>query len=224
MAALLHEPVAQRDDDETSTPTADAPSPDTGGQTISIGPLDREIPLPSQDPIEVAPQVGDFPQPDPNAPTAQADEDPHPSADIAVQVPFSYQATVIYRNLNLKTIESLHLDLLHEPSISLVISPSSGLAVQQAITLINWDWVPKVWPHVEVGLSAIAQQTILNARRPDGSGGPGPSYGGQLQIEQHTVPWFSITLNLSGMYTPGQPNKPGHLDVGPAIGGVIHFP
>ncbi len=207
----------QRDDDPTpDTPVPDTATPDTA--TIALGPVDSEVALSAQDPISVpARELGDFPTPDPNAPVAQADDDsPHPSADIAVQYPFAYQGTLIYRNLNIAQIKALHLDVGHEPQASLTISPSSGLAVQEAITLVNWHWIPPWHRELEVGLSAVMQQTLMNH--------PSTSEGGQAQIEQHIVPWFSITVSLSGMYTPPQRSNPGHFDLGPAVGGVIHFP
>ena len=203
-------PMLQRDEDPGTASPSEAPAP--------IGPIDQKVELSTPEPITVpARELGDFPEPDPNAPTAQADDDTaHPSADIAVQVPFSYQGTLIYRNLNVAQIRSLHLDIGHEPSVSMVLSPTGGLAVQEAITLINWHWRPKWYPEIEVGLSAVLQQTLLN--QPNASG------GGQLQIEQHIVPWFSITLSASGMYSPAQRGRDGKFELGPAAGAVIHFP
>ncbi len=203
-------PSLQRDEDPDAAPPSTDAAP--------IGPIDKKVELSTPEPITVpARELGDFPEPDPNAPTVQADDDTaHPSADIAVQYPFSYQGTLIYRNLNIAQIRSLHLDIGHEPSVAMVISPDSGLAVQQAITLINWHWMPPWHREVEVGLSAVLQQTLMN--QPNASG------GGQVQIEQHIVPWFSITLSASGMFSPAQRGRDGRFDLGPAAGAVIHFP
>lgn len=225
VAALL----VQRDDDPASpdvisgadpaAATADPATADPAAATVPTEPVDRRVDLSAQEPIPVpARELGDFPQPDPNAPTVQTDGDddnPHPSADIAVQYPWSYQGTLIYRNLNLAQIRSLHLDIGHEPQLSVSISPGSGLSVQYALTLLNWHWTPPWSRELEVGLSGIVNQTLL----PQAS----LATGGQVQAEQHIVKWFSITLGVSGMYTPGQRGRDGHFDLGVSPGALFHF-
>ena len=66
-----------------------------------------------------------------------------------------------------------------------------------------------------MGLSGLVTTTIL----PHLS----TAYGGQLQAEQHIVDWFSITLGVTGAWTPGTSGNPGKFEVTGAAGAVIHF-
>jgi hypothetical protein len=123
--------------------------------------------------------------------------------------------TAVYRNLNLGQIKSLHLDLGHEPNFSLQLDSSGGLSTQIAMGLINWHWMPPWNRELEVGLSAAVQRTLLP--QVVGSG------GGQVQVEQHIVPWFSVTVNASGMWTPPRGTDPGQFAVTGGVGALVHF-
>lgn len=185
--------------------------------TVAMDPIDAPVDLSTQDPIPVAPSnvsgPGDFPLP--NDPGVVLADSPQPGVDAAIQYPWAFQLTGVYRNLNLAQIESLHLDFVHEPNIQLSIDPSGGLSIQEAVTLINWHWMPPWNSEVEVGLQGLLNTTILPKLS--------EQYGGQLQAEQHIVPWFSITLSATGTYTPARDGQPGQFGLTGAAGALIHF-
>ena len=112
-------------------------------------------------------------------------------------------------------IRSKHLDLGHEPQASLSIDSQGGLSSQFAFTLINWHYMPR-WNHeLEVGLSALANYTLVPKLS--------SLYGTQLQVEQHIVPWFSVTLNATGYWIPPQAGQPGRFGASAGLGALIHF-
>lgn len=211
ITALLVQRAAEEGD--AATPAGSGPEE----SNIQLGPIDHRVELPAQEPIAIPPpsEMGDYPLPDKDAPTAQADGPPHPSADIAVQYPWTYQGTVIYRDLNLTRIRALNLDIVREPQISLSISPESGLVLSYGITLINWHWKPPWKQELELGLSGLVDHTLL----PRASS----ALGGQIEAEQHILPWFSLTFSVSGMYTPPLRGNPGKFEVSPGGGAVFHF-
>ncbi len=68
---------------------------------------------------------------------------------------------------------------------------------------------------VELGLSGLVNHTLF----PRASS----ALGGQIQAEQHIVPWFSITFSATGMFTPAQRGNPGKFELSPGVGAVFHF-
>jgi hypothetical protein len=212
------------DDDQDTQSTSDqSTGQDTSNQSTdqsagaSIGPVEEQVYVSSQDAIPVAPgdvqPAGDYPQDDTGV--VLVSDSPHPSVDAQVQYPWTFQVSVIYRNLNLAQIQSLHLDLVHEPNVQLSLDPKGGLSVQSAVTLVNWHWMPPWNREVEVGLSGILNNTIIPKLS--------TQYGGQLQLEQHIVPWFSITLGATGSYSPPRGGQPGQFGLTGAAGALFHF-
>jgi hypothetical protein len=239
-SALFRAVELQRDD-----AAADA-SADYGDQSgaanVSLDePVDSQLDLSVPEEIPVPPdqlpsQPGDYEPPsDPNVAMAkrvqrtivlQRDDDkPHPSADAQnqstvtlagpTQAPWSLQVTAIYRNLNIAQIKALHLDLGHEPQVSLSVDSTGGMSTQLAFTLINWHYMPSWNREIEVGLSALANYTLYPKLS--------SLYGTQLQVEQHIVPWFSVTLNASGYWIPPQGGESGKFGASAGLGGLIHF-
>jgi hypothetical protein len=212
----------QSDDQGSSDQPQDQPqdqSQDQPPASASQEPIDESVYLSTPDAIAVDSDQGQerrVASADADAPTGfPMDESPHPGVDLSVQYPWSLGVTGIYRNLNIAQMRSLHLDFGHEPSLQLSLDPSGGLAVQSAITLVNAHWMPPWNREVEVGLSGLINTTILPRLS--------AQYGGQLQAEQHIVDWFSITLGVTGAWTPGQSGQPGKFEVSGAAGAVIHF-
>jgi hypothetical protein len=236
---------AQTDAPSVNDGAAEAPAGLAGAQTV--------VPLSVPDPIEIAaePQsgLGDYPTPDDGTKTGEPvvmaipvqaiaanvqrdDDTPHPSADAQQQttgaiakpsgaappVPCSLQLAGIYRNINIWKKDSgkgWELDLGHEPNISVSVDLKGAVSTQSALTLINLQWLPP-WKHqIELGLSGLIQTQLL----PNLSEG----FGGQLQAEQHLMPWFSITANVSLLASPAQFGQPGTLLVTGGIGALVHF-
>jgi hypothetical protein len=205
---------------------ADPPAPDRAGDQ---GPVDVPVPLSTPPPVELAADEatgpGDYPTPNdavvmaswaPGGPAVQRDDDaPRPSADAQVNIPFSVQATLVYRNLNIAQIRGLHLDIGHEPQVSWTLDSSGELSQQYAIGLVNWHWMPPWNRELEVGLQAFAEYTLLPRL--------GSAYGGQVQVEQHIVPWFSITVSGGGSYKPPLRGTPGSFEATGGVGALIHF-
>lgn len=242
----------QRDVDnaDASAQTPNQAQPAANQPQVLQKPLDVSMSLVPLEPIQVAPGdlpaqgPGDYPAPaDPNVMMAkhiepgqvvQRDDKPHPSADAQSQstggivtpkgnpapVPWSLQASAIYRNLNIAQIKSLNLDIGHEPNISLTIDAAGGLSAQYAIGIINGRWM-KLWnKDIEIQLQAIANYTLLEKLK---ATQPASSYSLQVQAEQHIVPWFSITLNVSGTWTPAQAGKPSTLGMTGGGSALFHF-
>jgi hypothetical protein len=174
---------------------------------LSVG---DDIPV-SQDDVEPR---GDYPTQD-NPDVVLVSDTPHPSVDVQLQYPWTLQASAIYRNLNLAQIQSMHLDFVHEPTVSLTIDPSGRLSVQSAVTLINLHWMPPWNGELELGLSGLVQTQILPKLTEE--------YGGQVQLEQHVVPWFSITLSATGAYAPPVQGQSGKFAVDAGVGALFHF-
>ncbi len=185
--------------------------------TVSMDAIDAPVDVSTPDPISIAPgdvsSPGDYPIP--NNPDVVLADSPQPGVDASVQYPWAFQVTGVYRNLTLAEIKSLHLDFVHEPNIQLSLDPSGGLSVQEAITLVNWHWMPSWNGEVEIGLQGLLNTTILPKLS--------EQYGGQLQAEQHIVPWFSITLSATGTFTSPQRGQPGQFGLTGAAGALIHI-
>jgi hypothetical protein len=208
------------------------------GTTVPVT-LSAPAPLPVPD----SSGVGDYPTPSETGPgespptvmaylesyaTVQRDDPPHVSGDVAGQTgvmptpgtaaptPVSLGLSLIYRNLNLGPSSSGRWELFHEPQIQLTCDTGLTVSVQESIALVNVHWMPPWKSEIELALSGFAQQQLL----PSLSG----SAGGQLGVEQHLTPWFSVTGTLSGTYTPptgGQPS--GILAVVAGTGVVFNF-
>ncbi len=135
----------------------------------------------------------------------------------AAPVPWSFQVTGLWRNLTLPVIGSdpLGLDILHEPGVSLAIDSSQAISAQAGITLLNFHWMPPWKRQLEVGLSGYVNTTLLPQLA--------VALGGQLQAEQHIVPWFSVTLGVSGNWTPPQNGSPGQFAVTGNTSALVHF-
>jgi hypothetical protein len=193
------------------------------------GPVDIPVPLSTPSPVELRPSdaqgPGDYPTPSTEVvmgfwasggPQVQRDDEkPHPSVDAQASLPFSLQGTLVYRNINIAQIRSLNLDFGHEPQVSWTLDSSGELSQQYAIGLVNWHWMPPWNRELEIGLQAFAEYTLLPRLT--------SAYGGQVQVEQHVVPWFSITLSASGAYKPPSGGDPGSLDPSGGVGALIHF-
>jgi len=146
------------------------------------------------------------------------DDQPHVSGDLQVQYPWALQATLVYRNLNLRTWTDSFgkLDLLHEPQASLVLSsdPNGWLASQLAVGILNQHLnILKEETEVQI----LAQMS--NILKPQ----LGASYGGQAQVEQHLWKGISAVFSFGGMWTPPSGGQKGHLDWGGNAGIVLHF-
>jgi hypothetical protein len=120
---------------------------------------------------------------------------PHFGVDLSAGYPWSFQATLVRKNFNLKSgikiSDTLSFDLGHEWSVSLTVDPKSGLTAQEMIALINLHWMPPWKKEIEVPLNVFVNEALTSD--------PGHiSGGGQLQVEQHIVDWFSLTLNVTG--------------------------
>jgi hypothetical protein len=236
--------VQREPNEEGETTTSTTPESGAG-----IEPFDIQIPFSTPEPIDIPtrssdePEPGDYPLPDNStyamaklvegAPLVQRDDNdkPHPSADAQNQstlglvsptgppAPWSLQGTLIYRNINVgqltKPQNKSWLDFGHEPNISLTLDSQGGFSIQEAITLINLHWTPPWNKELEVGLQAAATQSLLPKLS--------SAYGGSVQAEQHIIPWFSITLNISGNLTPGQRGEKGTFSATAGLGGLIHF-
>jgi hypothetical protein len=151
-------------------------------------PLQRQHRLSNPRPIQTRPPAAAYGNP----PAAGAGDAPHLGVDASLTWPWSGQFTLVARNVNLHTWGDPHrlaLDLFHEPNISLTLDPASGLSFQEMVALLDLHWVPPWRREIEVSLSAF-----LNEAVPTGA----MSGGGQLQVEQHIVDWFSITVSMSG--------------------------
>lgn len=228
--------------DSDSAASASQTSPDPSAQ--SQAPVEQSIPLSQPQPIPVNPDdvtggPGDYPEPDPNVAMAKRDDgsfqiqrddddSPHLGGDVSAggnvplytapgaqaPAPWSLQVTGVYRDLNIAQLKSLHLDLGHEPSISLQADSSGAVSLQSGITLLNYHWMP-IWNReVEVGLSGFINTTIVPQLA--------NAYGGQVQVEQHIVPWFSVTLNASGQWTPPSGSQPGQFQATAGAGVLFH--
>ncbi len=224
-------------DDEQSATSAPPES------SVGIEPFDVRIPFSALEPIEIPAkslhetEPGDYPLPDDSTSAmaklvdgalfVQRDDNdkPHPSADAQNQntlglsstpppAPWSLQGTLIYRNINIRQLKNTKIDFGHEPNISLTLDSQGGFSVQEAMTLINWHWTPPWNKELEVGLQAAATQSLLPKMS--------SAYGGSVQAEQHIIPWFSITLNISGTWTPPQREK-GMFSASTGLGALIHF-
>jgi hypothetical protein len=212
----------ESNEQDTSTSDQTQAQEQSQGQstpTVSMEPIDESVYLSTPDAIAIDTNQGQDPRVasvDADSQSAvQLDDSSHPSVDVSAQYPWTLGVTGIYRNLNIAQISSLKLDFGHEPSLQLSIDPSGKLTAQSAITLVNLHWMPPWNKEVEVGLSGLVNLTILPKLS--------TQYGGQLQAEQHVVPWFSITLSANGGWTPGTGGQPGKFELTGAAGAVIHF-
>ena len=152
------------------------------------------------------------------------DDTPHLAADIASALtanaprganPATYQATVVFRNLDALKIGKgdTELALLHEPNVSVQLSPdpNSPAAYQAAISLVNLH-VKRNWgllkPDVEFSFQA---QAGVNAPAMT------PNAGLQAQVEVHVTTQISLTAATGLGFGPGL--KPGD----PPDRGAMHF-
>jgi hypothetical protein len=150
------------------------------------------------------------------------DDAAHLAADIATALtanapkgsnPTTYTVTVVFRNLDALKIGkgNTEVALLHEPNVSVQISPdpNSAAAYQAAISLVNVH-LKRNWgllkPDVEISVGAQA-----------GMAGGSPNAGLQAQVEIHVTTQVSIVAS-SGLNF-GPPVKPGD----PPDRGAIHF-
>ena len=147
-------------------------------------------------------------------PPADDDDKPHAGFDVQAggtgtiakpktadaPAPWSLQATYVAKNVDLKKWgdpSRISVDLFHEPNLSLTLDSGGALTAQAALALLNLHWIPPWKKEIEVPLSAF-----LNVAVSPKSGHP--SGGLQLQLEQHIVKYFSITVNIAGTVDNGQ--------------------
>ena len=154
------------------------------------------------------------------------DDTPHAGLDILSGLtanaprganPATYTITLVYRNVNLIPRkfgnQDNELTFLHEPNISLQISPdpNNSAAYQAAISLVNLH-VKRNWgliqPDIEFSLGAQAGVTA-----------PGNTPGGgvQAQVELHVTTTISVVASSALNFGP--PVKPGD----PPDRGAVHF-
>jgi hypothetical protein len=155
------------------------------------------------------------------------DKSAHLAADVAAAVTANYprgqspttlQVTLIYRNLDkwtLGTDDVNELDILHEPNISLQMSPdpNNRVTAQAAFSLINWH-VKKnyglIKPDVEFSLSPQ-----VNLSEP----GNNATFGLQAQVELHVTTNISLTastaIGLGASQKAGDPADYGAMHYGP---------
>jgi len=149
------------------------------------------------------------------------DDAAHLAADIASAItanaprgssPTTYTVTVVFRNLDAFKFGKgdTELALLHEPNVSVQISPdpNSKAAYQAAVTLVNLH-VKRKWgllkPDIEFSLGA--QGGVTNP-------GATPSAGVQAQIELHITTTISVTATSGLSLSPSNPGGP------PDYGGI----
>ena len=111
--------------------------------------------------------------------------------------------TMVLRNFNLpKSGDASTIDFLHEPGISIQVSPKQAPepVLQAALSAIN------------LHLQRHGKDLVEIAVGPQGSvgGGEKPSVGAQAQAQIHVSSTFSITAATSVAATaPGEESKPG---------------
>ena len=143
------------------------------------------------------------------------DDDAHLAADVATGItanapkganPATYTVTLIYRNLDAFKFgsDNTEVDLIHEPNISLQMSPdpNNQLTKSAAVTLINLH-LKRNWglikPDVEVSIAPqlnVAPGNALNAAL-------------QAQVELHITTQISLTFSSSvGVGPAARPGDP----------------
>ena len=153
------------------------------------------------------------------------DEKAHLAADIASGAaanyqpgafPATYTVTVVYRNVNKWKFgdDDTELDILHEPNISVQLSPdpNNRVTYQAAFSLVNLH-VKRNWglirPDVEFSLSPQISEP--------GTGGA-PSAALQAQIELHITSKISLTaqtaVGFGPAIRPGDPPDYGSMHFG----------
>jgi hypothetical protein len=179
--AVIDPPAPSSATPATPPPPAAPDQPANPATPAKSGEKKEEHPISKTDPIVV--------KMPPDA------DKPHFGVDLSAGYPWSFQATLVRKNFNIKSgikiSDTLNFDLGHEWSVSLTVDPKSGLTAQQMIALINLHWMPPWKAEIEVPLNVFVNEALTSD--------PGHiSGGGQLQVEQHIVDWFSLTLNVTG--------------------------
>lgn len=151
--------------------------------------------------------------------------EPHASADLSSgaaasaprdRSPATYTVTLIWRNFNVVAGDEhadVALDLLHEPNVSIQISPdpANPQVYQAAIALLNLHLRQHHEELVEISLGAQGQV---------GSSGT-PGAAAQIQVELHLTSTFSLTASTSlgvSPHDPSAPRDPGSVPLGTAGG------
>jgi hypothetical protein len=141
------------------------------------------------------------------SPLQRDDDPPHVGTDVnaggtgtvaqtpgaAAPTPFQIAMTVLYRGYDMWQTADGKWQFVHEPSFQLLEAPGT-FSMQEAITLVNSQWMPPWNDQIEVGLSAFTQQQIVPKLSVSG--------GAQLQATYHFSPVFSVNATLTGTYTP----------------------
>jgi hypothetical protein len=165
-----------------------------GNSAVANLMLQRDTPtgtLPADAPVRQAPPAA---VPDkskalpPPAPTPVEDsEGPHPGVDIGAD---AKQVTIslVYRDFNFPKSEDAVVEWLHEPNISIQVSPGTSQAVvQAAIAAINAHLKRHAKDIVEF---SVSPQVAVPTDDPGGT-----SVGIQGQAEFHVTATFSITAS-----------------------------
>ena len=159
------------------------------------GEVQEKHPLSKQDPVPVRSDSGS------GSGSGSGDtKKPHPGVDVsgAGGSSWSLQATLLLKDFDLKRFngKKVSLDLFHEPNLSLTLDSNAGLTAQEAVSILNLHWIPPWKKEVEVPLNLFVNEALTNS--------PGKvTGGGQIQVEQHIVKWFSITVNVTGTIDNG---------------------
>jgi hypothetical protein len=173
-------------------------------------PAEEELPPASPDGTAMALRT-------PTDRTVQRDG-PRAGVDLAAQYPWSLQAALVYRDLNLHTLTVRlgNLDLIHEPQAQLTLPPDPQAWLAGTLTVGLWNQHLHILVQ-ETEVQIAAQMTSLLAPHLSNS------YGGNFQVEQHIWKGFSATFSVGGMWTPPRGGDPAHLDWSTNAGLTVHL-
>ena len=152
---------------------------------------------------------------------AKGDGDsPHIGADAATGItanypltrsPMTYQLSVVFRNLDALKLgdDDTELALLHEPNVSVQLSPdpNNPVAYQAAISLVNL--------HVKRNLGLLKPDVEFSFAGQTGLSGGAFSAGLQAQIELHVSTQISLTASSGVTFGPMSPGPPDR--------GALHY-